>query len=240
VRCPTQQPCIDNLDRRAGNAARKRLKDLRAAITIMTAWRGFICNADYMFVISDVVLTQSVASRWMHRKEYPLFARGIEQGRYCGADILATLHALDGLFDYNLVYCSYAECCAIIDQAKGVPQAAERTKNQTGDENPIALARLFPDGQVLRDGVREGCCNSYSITLEKICSIFQILDCPRQFNHYYPGYLSMLRTATLLQLFGGVGATVCLPCFCGQNENGSTQHYPYVRVTWERFWMYRP
>jgi hypothetical protein len=100
----------------------------------MTAWRGFICNADYMFVISDVVLTQSVASRWMHRKEYPLFARGIEQGRYCGADILATLHALDGLFDYNLVYCSYAECCAIIDQAKGVPQAAERTKNQTGDE----------------------------------------------------------------------------------------------------------
>jgi hypothetical protein len=51
--------------------ARKRLKRSRGAITIQTAGRGFICYADYMFVISDVVLTQSVARRWLHRKEYP-------------------------------------------------------------------------------------------------------------------------------------------------------------------------
>jgi IQ calmodulin-binding motif len=49
--------------------ARKRLKRIRAAITIQTAWRGFICYADYMFVISGVVLTQSVARQWRHRKE---------------------------------------------------------------------------------------------------------------------------------------------------------------------------
>jgi hypothetical protein len=51
--------------------ARKRLIRIWAAITVQTAWRGFICYADYMFVISDVVLTQSVARRWLHRKEYP-------------------------------------------------------------------------------------------------------------------------------------------------------------------------
>ena len=103
------------------------------------------------------------------------FARAQEQGRDGGADILATLRALDGLFDYNIGYCSDAERCAIMDQAKGVLQAAERTKNESGDDNPIALARLFTDGQVLRDGVREGCCDSYSISLEKICSIFLFL-----------------------------------------------------------------
>jgi hypothetical protein len=111
------------------------------------------------------------------------FARAQEKGRDGGADIVATLHALDGLFDYNLGYRSYAERCAIMDQTKGVPQAAERTKNGNSDENPIALARLFPDGHVLRDGVREGCCDSL-ISFEKIGSIFQILDRPRQLNHY--------------------------------------------------------
>jgi hypothetical protein len=86
-----------------------------------------------------------------------------------------------------------------------------------------------------------GCCDSYSSALEKICSIFQILDCPRQLNHY-PGNLSKLSGPQGFCNYpvGGVGATVCLPCFCGQKENGNTRHYPYVGVEWSHFWWYRP
>jgi hypothetical protein len=143
---------------------RKRLKRLRAAITIQTTWHGFICYADFMFVISDVILMQSVARRWLRQKEYP------RQGRDGGADIVATLHALDGLFDNNLGYCSYAERWAIMDQAKGVPQATKRTKN--GSATKI-LSRWRGYGHLLRDGVREGCCDFF-ISIEKICSIFLI------------------------------------------------------------------
>jgi hypothetical protein len=51
--------------------ARKRLKRLRAAITIQTTWHGFICYSNFMFVISDVILMHSVARRWLQQKEYP-------------------------------------------------------------------------------------------------------------------------------------------------------------------------
>jgi hypothetical protein len=79
--------------------ARKRLKRVHAAITIQTAWRGFICCADYMFVISDVILMQSVARRWLQRKEY---ARLLHEHKSKAATVVQTswrrdMHSTDYL-----------------------------------------------------------------------------------------------------------------------------------------------
>lgn len=51
--------------------ARLVVKRIRSAILIQSAYRGFVCYADYMFTISDIVLAQSVARRWLKQKDYP-------------------------------------------------------------------------------------------------------------------------------------------------------------------------
>jgi hypothetical protein len=47
------------------------LERIKSAILIQSAYRGFVCYADYMFTISDIVLAQSVARRWIKQKDYP-------------------------------------------------------------------------------------------------------------------------------------------------------------------------
>jgi myosin heavy subunit len=39
-----------------------------AAIQIQRCWRGFICYADYMFTVSDIVVVQSQIRRWLARR----------------------------------------------------------------------------------------------------------------------------------------------------------------------------
>lgn len=51
--------------------ARILVKRIRSVILIQSAYRGFVCYADYMFTISDIVLAQSVARRWLKQKDYP-------------------------------------------------------------------------------------------------------------------------------------------------------------------------
>jgi IQ calmodulin-binding motif len=51
--------------------ARIFVKRIRSVILIQSAYRGFVCYADYMFTISDIVLAQSVARRWLKQKDYP-------------------------------------------------------------------------------------------------------------------------------------------------------------------------
>jgi IQ calmodulin-binding motif len=51
--------------------ARLLLKKMKSAIVIQSAYRGFVCYADYMFTISDIVLVQSVARRWIKQKVFP-------------------------------------------------------------------------------------------------------------------------------------------------------------------------
>jgi IQ calmodulin-binding motif len=47
------------------------LQRIRSAILIQSVWRGFVCYADYMFTISDILLVQSIARCWLKKKEYP-------------------------------------------------------------------------------------------------------------------------------------------------------------------------
>lgn len=51
--------------------AKKKVHRIVSAITIQRVWRGFVCYADYMFSVSDIVLVQSVARRWIKRRKYP-------------------------------------------------------------------------------------------------------------------------------------------------------------------------
>ena len=41
------------------------LRNEESAIKIQQIWRGFMCYADYMFTISDIVVVQSIARRWL-------------------------------------------------------------------------------------------------------------------------------------------------------------------------------
>ena len=56
-----------------GNKTRKDCVELKrlylAARTIQTRWRGFVCYADYMFSIADIVVVQKLARRWLAKRE---------------------------------------------------------------------------------------------------------------------------------------------------------------------------
>ena len=48
---------------------RNRNEKNNAALSIQTAWRGFVCYADYMFVIADVVIVQTCMRAWLARRD---------------------------------------------------------------------------------------------------------------------------------------------------------------------------
>lgn len=45
-------------------------RDEAAAVKIQRTWRGFVCYADYMFTVSDIVTMQSCARRWLALTNY--------------------------------------------------------------------------------------------------------------------------------------------------------------------------
>ena len=52
-----------------GFLIRIRNEKRNAALSIQTAWRGFVCYADYMFVIADVVIVQTCMRAWLARRD---------------------------------------------------------------------------------------------------------------------------------------------------------------------------
>ena len=52
-----------------GFIVRNNIQRINAATSIQTAWRGFVCYADYMFTIADVVIVQTCMRSWLARRE---------------------------------------------------------------------------------------------------------------------------------------------------------------------------
>lgn len=61
--------------------AQKSLRDYRemleneAALTIQRVWRGFLVYANFMFVIADIVVVQSVSRRWLAARQKRMLIR---------------------------------------------------------------------------------------------------------------------------------------------------------------------
>jgi len=61
-----------------GYVARVGYKKTKAAIKIQKTWRGFVCFADYMFRVADIVIVQTVARRWFACKKANYLRNKIE------------------------------------------------------------------------------------------------------------------------------------------------------------------
>jgi IQ calmodulin-binding motif len=61
---------VAKIQRRARDfLVRNRVERNNAALSIQTAWRGFVCYADYMFTIADIVIVQTCMRSWLAKRE---------------------------------------------------------------------------------------------------------------------------------------------------------------------------